>query len=371
MKIKTVYCEKQNKSIDQIITFIKNELGDFNSKFIIYFSSPAISTEEFSAKLKDSFQQSQIMGCTTAGEIVSGKMLKQSVVIMAISDEIIEDVKIEMISNIKEENNVHQVFKNFENYFKIPSAELDIKKYVGLILVDGLSGAEEKIMDTIGDLTNISFIGGSAGDDLQFKQTNVFANGKSVTNSAVVAVLKLKNGFDILKTQSFKQLDSKLVATKVNPVSRQVLEFNNQPAILAYSNALNCSKEEAANKFMHNPIGLMIDDEPFVRSPQQVKDESMIFYCNVLQNMELSVLESTDIISDTKNDLNSKIKELGGKISGMINFHCILRTLELEQKNLTDEYGKIFSDIPTVGFSTYGEEYIGHINQTSTILIFL
>ena len=58
-----------------------------------------------------------------------------------------------------------------------------------------------------------------------------------------------------------------------------------------------------------------------------------------------------------------------GSISALINFHCILRTLELEQKGLMAEYGKIFS-IPTIGFSTYGEEYIGHINQTSTMLAF-
>ncbi len=61
---------------------------------------------------------------------------------------------------------------------------------------------------------------------------------------------------------------------------------------------------------------------------------------------------------------------MAGRISAIINFHCILRTLELEQKNLTEEYGRIFSGIPTIGFSTYGEEFIGHINQTSTMLVF-
>jgi hypothetical protein len=53
----------------------------------------------------------------------------------------------------------------------------------------------------------------------------------------------------------------------------------------------------------------------------------------------------------------------------LINFNCILRTLELKAKNEEDSYGKIFSDIPTIGFRTYGEEYIGHINQTSVMLV--
>ena len=76
-----------------------------------------------------------------------------------------------------------------------------------------------------------------------------------------------------------------------------------------------------------------------------------------------------NIIIDTKQAIENKIAEMG-TVSGIINFHCILRTLELEQKNQTEAYGKIFSDIPTIGFSTYGEEYIGHMNQTSTMLVF-
>ena len=67
--------------------------------------------------------------------------------------------------------------------------------------------------------------------------------------------------------------------------------------------------------------------------------------------------------------IENKKKEIGN-VSGIINFHCILRTLELEQKGQEEEYGKIFSDIPTIGFSTYGEIYMGHVNQTSTMLIF-
>lgn len=41
----------------------------------------------------------------------------------------------------------------------------------------------------------------------------------------------------------------------------------------------------------------------------------------------------------------------------------------MESKGLTQQYGELFTDIPTVGFSTYGEAYIGHVNQTATMLV--
>ena len=55
---------------------------------------------------------------------------------------------------------------------------------------------------------------------------------------------------------------------------------------------------------------------------------------------------------------------------GNVNFHCIPRTLELQNKNQTEAYGQLFTDIPTIGFSTYGEEFIQQNNQTSTMLVF-
>jgi hypothetical protein len=85
--------------------------------------------------------------------------------------------------------------------------------------------------------------------------------------------------------------------------------------------------------------------------------------------MELSLLESTDIIASTNQSLDAARAMLGG-ISAAINFNCILRTLELNQKFFTGEYGKMFEGVPTVIFSTYGEQYIGQANQTATLLVF-
>lgn len=367
MNIKSVYSEKS--SVDEAVLEIQKQLRDFDTKMIIFFASSNYDADLLSSALYASFGSIIIFGCSTAGEIISGKMLKNSIVVMAFDSKSIEDVKIEIIENVKSDCDIGKAFDSFKEHFQISMADLDYNQYVGIILVDGLSGCEEKIMDKIGDKTNITFIGGSAGDDLKFTKTYLYANGKAYTDAALLVVIKPTAGFDIIKTQSFKALKNKLVATKVNTEAREIIEFDNIPAVQAYAEALGIAVEDAANYFMSNPVGLIYGDEIYVRSPQRIDGSNMIFYCNILEGMEVSLLESTDIVSDTKQAIQAKLKELG-QISGMIDFHCILRTLELEQKGKTEDYGKILTDIPTIGFSTYGEEYIGHINQTSTILVF-
>ncbi|MCE5250327.1 FIST C-terminal domain-containing protein [bacterium] len=367
MNVKISYSLKEN--VNEAIQDISKQFADIDPRMVIYFASSKFDPENLSQQLQNAFNSAAVFGCSTAGEIVSGKMLKGSVVAMAFSSDAIEDVKVEVVENIKEGNNVEAVFSAFGEYYGTSMDELDFTKYVGIILVDGLSGAEERLMDRIGDLTNVTFVGGSAGDDLKFQKTFVFAGNKAYTNAAILVLIKPGIGFDIIKTQSFCSTDKTLVATKVNVAGREVIEFNNRPASVEYAEAVGTSVDNAPNCFMSHPVGLMFDDEPYVRSPQQIKGERMVFYCNVLEGMELSLLSSTDIVNETKKAIDDKKKELG-TISAIINFHCILRTLELESKGITEAYGKLFTDIPTIGFSTYGEEYIGHINQTSTMLVF-
>ena len=367
MSITTAYSISANPA--DAADDLKSKFEGMNPKMVLFFASSSYDPNTIAAAMQNSFPGALTFGCTTSGEIVSGLMLKNSIVAMAFDSAAMPDAKVVVMKNIATGNPVKQAFTEFESYYGTPMKEIDFTKYVGIILVDGLSGAEEKIMDRIGDLTDVTFIGASAGDDLKFKETFVYAGGIAYSGAAILALLKPGVAFDFIKTQSFKELSKSLVATKVDEATRTVKEFNNKPAVEAYAEAVGVSASDAASKFMHNPVGLMDDGEPYVRSPQQVKGSDIVFYCNVKQGMELEVLESEDIVADTKAIIELKNAELGG-ISAIINFHCILRTLELEEKKQTEAYGKIFEDIPTIGFSTYGEQYIGHINQTSTMLVF-
>ena len=119
---------------------------------------------------------------------------------------------------------------------------------------------------------------GSASDNLKFSATHVFANGKAFSNAAVLALVKPGVDFGFIKTQSCCTLPKKLVATKVDEEERSVIEFNNKPAATAYAEAIGSSVADALQHFMHNPVGLMIENEPYVRSPQRIDNGKMIFY---------------------------------------------------------------------------------------------
>ena len=364
----------------KIASSIKTEIADnlkelesqfegFEKKLVLFFASSIYNPQQLSEEFDKTFKGVQTFGCSTSGEIISGKLMKNSIVAMAFDGDAVKNIKIEIMENISKDHNISKAFESFEKHYNTPMKNMDFMKYLGIILIDGLSGCEEKIMEQIGAMTNVIFIGGSAGDDLKFKTTYVYANGKSYANAALLALMEPGMNFDFIKTQSFCELQKKLVATSVNEENREVMEFNGKPAKVAYAEALRIAENEISDHFMSNPVGLMVEDEPYVRSPQQISGNGIKFYCNVLKDMELSVLKSTDIVNDTKKAINDYIKSKGN-IAALINFHCILRTLDLEKSGRTDDYGMIFKDIPTIGFSTYGEQYIGHINQTSTMIAF-
>jgi hypothetical protein len=365
MNIITAY--SLNPDPQNAVADIQSQLQGFDTKLIIFFASSSLAPDAIAECMEAAFPTAETFGCSTAGEITTGKMLTKSIVAMAFNRQAIKDSKVEVLEDLDKESN--RAFNAFQRHFNKPMKEMDPKQYVGIILVDGLCCKEELIIDKIGDLTDVTFIGGSAGDDLKFESTYVFANGKIYNHAAVLAILEPATEISFIKTQSFRVLPQKLMVTKANEFTREVYEFNGKPAAVAYAEAVGTSVADAPYHFMHYPVGLVFEGEPFVRSPQQIKGGTMLFYCSVKEGMELSLLESTDIIASTKQSLDAALTKMG-HISGIINFNCILRTLELNQKGLTEEYGKVFEGVPTVGFSTYGEQYIGHINQTATLLVF-
>ena len=364
MPIRTAY---STKPLPDAVTELQNELGR-DARVVLFFASAGYDAAALSRQMQDAFPDACVAGCSAAGEIAQGKMLTGSVAAMVLDDATVEDAAVVAVENLGAEIDIRGAFRELENHFQAGAADWDIGKYVGLVLIDGLSGAEERLMEKLGDSTDVFFVGGSAGDDMKFVATHVCAGGKACSNSAVLVLLRLRRGFTIVKTQSFRRFGRSLTATGVDEARRTVIEFNHQPALDAYAEALGVRPEEAAGHFFQHPLGLMVEGEPFVRSPQKAEGGSIVFYCQIKQGMELEVLEATDIVADTRQAIEEQAAL--GPIAGLIDFQCILRTLQLRQENRCDQYGAIFDGIPNAGFSTYGEAYLGHLNQTSTMLLF-
>ena len=112
----------------------------------------------------------------------------------------------------------------------------------GFLLIDGLSVREEQVARTLQTaLGDIVLVGGSAGDDLCFSQTQVFHGGDFHSDSAVLTVLKTDYPFRLFKTQHFLSLEERLVVTRADVEQRVVHEINGIPAAQAYAELIGVS----------------------------------------------------------------------------------------------------------------------------------
>jgi len=354
------------KNAGEAVKNIKEQLSDIDACMILYFASPSYPAETISKEMADAFAGIHTVGCTTAGEMVSGKMGQNSIVAMAWHKTSLKYLQIEVLENIQTDTEVvAKAFASFEKSLGKQMKQLDPEQYIGMILIDGLSGCEEKLNDQLGNHTNVLFVGGSAGDNFIFQRTCLYVDGKVYSNAAVLLLMEPANGYDILKTQSFIPTEKKLTPTKVDEKRRMIIEFNGKPATEAYADILGITVDELAKNLGEYPVGLVFDEHNFfVRSPMKIEGTSVIFYCSVKEGLELTVLHSEDIVTATRADLAKC-----GKFQAVVDFNCCLRTSELSRKNQLKAYSEIFGNVPAIGFATYGESYIGHINQTSTMLL--
>lgn len=345
------------------------QLGGVKPRLILCFSSTLQEPHELLRDLHRHYHDAVIAGGTTAGEIVSGKMFKGGVVAMALEEDVVERCASVVIEDLGPAMDLDAAFASLERHLGEPLDEADPDTTVGIVVIDGMSGAEEKLIEAIGKRTDIPFIGGSAGDDRKFQKTKVFLGKNVHEGAALLLLLKVPRGYEIVKTQSFENTGIVLEATEVDEPSRKIISLNRRPAVYAYAEAVGAIPDAIADSFTTNPLARLVGGEPFIRSPQRIEGTAIKFYCGVKKGEKLAVMRATDIVTDTKAAVARGLADAGGA-RGIVDFHCILRALELESKGLAQDYGAIFKDVPTVGFCTYGEAWTTHINQTSTMLLF-
>jgi len=352
----------------EAVADLAGQLGQDQPKLLFCFSSTLQEPKELVRRLHEAYPKAILAGGTTAGEIITGKVMKGSVVVMALDSDIVEKVASTSVTELGPKMNLDAAFAALEKQMGSPLEELDPNIHVGIVITDGLSGVEEHLIESIAKHTEIAFVGGSAGDDLKFESTRVFLNRNALEHSAVLLLLRVPRGFDIIKTQSFQDTGIVVEATEVDQPNRKILAIDHRPAVYAYGEAVGAHPDAIAASFTDYPLARMVGGEPFVRSPQRIEGTAIKFYSRIVKGEKLSVMKATDILTDTAAAIRKSATD--APIQGIVDFHCTLRAQELESRGQQQEYGKLFGSIPTIGFSTYGEAWTTHFNQTSTMLAF-
>ncbi len=341
-----------------------------NMELVIFFCSSEYDLDVLAEEINRLFAGIQVVGCTTAGEIgpagyrthsLTGASFQAGscVAVNGLLD------RLGRFEIARGHDFAQTLLQRLES--RAPGAGPD--NSFAFMLIDAMAIREEPVAHALQyALGKIELFGGSAGDDLKFSKTCVYADGRFHSDSAVLILINTTLPFELFKTQHFVSTEERLVVTEANPAMRVVSEINGLPAAAEYARLVGVELHELTSMlFAASPIVVMIDGTDYVRSIQKANaDGSLAFYCAIEEGLVLRVAHGVDLVNNLEKTFD-RIREEIGPPQLVLGCDCILRNLELTQNGLKDRVGEIFVRNNTIGFSSYGEQFRGvHVNQTLT-----
>jgi hypothetical protein len=355
------------KAVDELHQQIDNPA----SELVMFFCSSFYNLNELTSHINRLFPNVCVIGCTTAGEIGPKGYLNNSISGFSFSA---SDFKVAItgfdlhleIDQAMVNSRINQLLAKLEQ--PPTNSNRQIKRFA-LQLIDGLSKTEEVMTHLIQrGLGDIPLIGGSAGDDLRIESSQVFFDGAFHPGASLLAIVETACPVKIFKTQHFINGNEALVVTEADVGSRIVKELNGLPAAQEYARALGIDVSQLNPAvFASAPVIVRLNGNDYVRSIQKVQaDGSLCFYCAIECGLILRVAHAVDLVKNLTT-LYSDIQASIGSPQLVIGFDCVLRRLEMEKQNLLTPVHVIAQGNRTIGFNTYGEQFLGiHVNQTFT-----
>lgn len=343
-------------------------------ELVVFFCSSKYDLEAVADEINRLFAGIKVVGCTTAGEIGALDYCDHSLVGASFPSSSFSAVtgrldRLQEYDLARGQEFSGRLLQSLEA--RAPGCSE--KNSFAFMMIDGLSIREEPVVRTVQNVIGrIPLVGGSAGDDLAFARTWVFADGAFRTDCAVLVLATTTLPFKTFKTQHFVSDNERLVVTEADPANRVVKEINGLPAAEEYAELVGCSVEELnSGRFASSPVVVVIDGTDYVRSIQKANpDGSLTFYCAIDEGLVLRVAHGKGLVENLSSTFESLRAELG-PLQGVLACDCILRNLEVTQEHQKASVADIFRENNAVGFSTYGEQFGGvHVNQTLTGIAF-
>jgi hypothetical protein len=358
----------QNEAV--LIKELQQTLDGYDVAAMIFFCSSEYKLSCLAKLLATTFCF-DISGCTTAGEIADHYQTGGFVAVCFLSNSF--NIHTHLLRNITTftPQDAQVILDKTTTNLKY-THQLDHQNTFGFLMIDGLSMMEESVIGFLYEVFHkIKIIGGSAGDDLHFIQTQVYHNGVFYVNAALFLVIESKIHFEIIKLQHFIPSKVDIVVTEADPKKRLVFEINGEIAAIEYATLLGIEVHQLSEAvFSMHPMMLQIGNDWYVRSILKVnKDGSLTFGSAIDSGLPLTFAKANNVL-ETLSCTVKKIEQQFKTIDASFGCDCILRRFEIEQKGFQQDVETELRKMNFIGFSSYGEQYNSlHVNHTFIAIV--
>lgn len=382
MHIITVSSTKEDylEAVAEIVEEVEKKY--FEPKLVLYFLSMKYPQEKIATEIQSKFDCDCIGMTSAGGEYCDDKFYEHSLTAMCFSDKVFEEYDIVKL-NLAEDMDIPSIRRRVvSGYFNEDALRQDSKKYFAVTLLDisnpQFTNKADRFIDYFASYFNITILGGLSAPASFLGNSNncIHINGQTYKNYIGLIFFKAFNDVDIISTHNQLPTNKILTPTAFGENNRIVKEFNDMPAIDAFSQAIGIDKDKIGNDVFQE-FSLAFEpatDQLFtVQTKRSLPDGSLEYNAKIHSYFDYNVMYSGDMWFETKKAINLKLQkdieeERLDKMIGVLEFTCISRTNRLNRNNDMDKFVKIFDFAPHIGLSTSGELYMGLMSYTSVLL---
>jgi hypothetical protein len=257
-----------------------------------------------------------------------------------------------------------------------------------LVMTDALAGHADDLVDQLTMATSgkYQFFGGGAGDDAQFKRTQVFSGTEALSDAAVALEILSKKPLGVGVGHGWQPASAGMRVTEA--FGATLVSLNGVPAVDAFEDHAKATgqKFDRADPlpfFLHNIVGIDTEDGHRLRVPLAVLENGSVACASEIPvgaKVNIMRTTSTSAIDAASRATKSALEALHGhRPQAALFFDCVATRLRmgdvfgLELKSLGDLLG------PAAGFvgcNTHGQiaraegQFGGFHNCTAVVCIF-
>lgn len=332
-------------------------------KLIVALIAPNFDLTAIAGQLHATFPHTQVIGCTTSGEITPGGAVANALVLWALGGSAIE---VSTGSGQGDEHGLRQAATEAAHCLDHLEQRANT---VLIVLSDGLCGDQMDVVRGAYDVAGIDvpLVGGCAGDYLAMRRTRQIHGRRVMSQAVVAAAVSSDRPLGIGVSHGWTPASEPMLVTGSRGNILSTLE--DKPALDVYLDFFNpkdivrTDPEAFADFAATHPIGIRRRDKIEMRhiTGFNLDSRELTLVAEVPQGA-LAFLTEGDfdsVLNAAAQSCISAVEALNGMpAAGLLLFDCVSRRAVFTEERVHEETDLIVSScgaIPMAGFYTYGE----------------